>query len=240
VLRTWGPAILAVLVIRTFIFEPFNIPSQSMVPTLLIGDYVFVTRSSYGLWIPATLVDIDIIPYMDNIIIPPRLEVIDWGDPQRGDVIVFRFPRDLQVNYIKRVVGVEGDTIEVKDNQVFVNGVPQERELMGQYNFKDAQCIDKSLELYDQHIGDVTHAKLLNREQTSVLSDRAPVVVPEGHVFCMGDNRDHSGDSREWGFVDEKLIKGKAHFIWLSWDSCEGSVRNRWFQSLYDTVEPNG
>ena len=159
-------------------------------------------------------------------------------------MIVFRYPLNLQVNYIKRVVGIEGDTIEVKDNQVFVNGKAQVRDLVGTYKFRDANCVERELDLYDEELGDITHAKLLNREYPSKLANRAPVVVPKGHVFCMGDNRDHSGDSREWGFVDEKLIKGKAHFVWLSWNSCDSGVQNRvrsrWFKSLYKPVEPNG
>jgi signal peptidase I len=249
--RTWGPAILAVFLIRTFIFEPFNIPSKSMVPTLLIGDYVVVNRSSYGLWVPATLVDLNIIPGVDSLGIPPRWEVFDWGDPERGDIIVFRYPVDPEINFIKRVVGLPGDVIEVTDNQITVNGVKQERKKLGKYQYELKSCGTETLDLYEEDLGEMTLTKLLDPYRQAELSEfpsqkarkRRMHIVPEGHVFVMGDNREHSLDSRSWGFVSEEMIKGKAHFIVMSWDSCKPLAEKirgeRLFQSLYNLVEPN-
>ena len=252
ILRTWGPAILAVFVIRTFIFEPFNIPSPSMVPTLLIGDYVVVNRSSYGLWVPGTLVDLNIIPGADNLWIPPRFELVDWGDPERGDIIVFRYPVDPKVNYIKRVVGVPGDQIEVKDNQIIVNGEIQERTPLGQYQYDIQGCgTMETLDLYTENLGNMSHAKLKDDGRINpwrnfpTPSDvrMKKHIVPDGKYFVMGDNRDHSADSRKWGFVDEELIKGKAHFIIMSWNGCASmneKIRNeRIFQSLYAPIQSN-
>jgi signal peptidase I len=253
-LRTWGPAILAVFLIRTYVFEPFNIPSPSMVPTLLIGDYVVVNRSSYGLWVPGTLVDLNIIPGADNIWIPPRFELLDWGDPERGDIIVFRYPVDPKTNFIKRVVGISGDEITVKDNQIFVNGEEQERVLLGRYAYQTQVCGEMGVrthDLYRETFGKAVHPKLMdgsapgqsrNFPSPSAKSAQRHI-VPEGKVFVMGDNRDHSMDSRTWGFVDESAIKGKAHFIIMSWNSCKPlaeKVRGkRLFQSLYSEVAPN-
>jgi signal peptidase I len=244
VLRTWGPAILAVFFIRTYIFEPFNIPSPSMVPTLLVGDYVVVNRSSYGLWVPATLVDLSIIPGADSLWLPPRFELFDWGDPERGDIIVFRYPMDKKVNYIKRVVGLAGDEIEVKEHQIFVNGVAQERTRTGVYRWQNERCTDYELPLYTESFSEMSHAKLLNPVLNHSFKNAKTRVVPEGHVFVMGDNRDHSADSRKWGFVDETLIKGKAHFTIFSWNACESDMSDkirgdRIFQSLYGAVSPS-
>lgn len=244
-LRTWGPAILAVFLIRTYVFEPFNIPSPSMVPTLLVGDYVVVNRSSYGLWVPGTLVDLSIIPKADDIWLPPRWEVFDWGDPERGDIIVFRYPLNKKTNYIKRVVGIPGDEIEVRDHQIFVNGVAQERTQIGQYRWQNEKCVDFNLPLYTESLEGTTHPKLLNPgKRVRGYLNWGPKKVPEGTVFVMGDNRDHSADGREWGFVDEHLIKGKAHFTIFSWDSCGDDMSDkirgeRIFKSLYGEVEPN-
>lgn len=235
VVKTWGPAILAIIVIRTFVFQPFSIPSTSMVPTLLIGDHVIVTKFSYGLWFPSPL-GFD------------RWELADWSDPARGDVIVFRWPLDKGTHYIKRVVGVPGDRIAVRDNQIFINGTAQSRERIGSYGYADeyrGECIDRRANLWREKLGRVSHAKLTDDTPTG-LANMREVTVPPGKVFVMGDNRDHSGDSRsrEWTFVDEELIMGKAHFIWISFNSCDGSLTPdlRWERmglGLYDDVLPN-
>jgi len=222
-----------------------------MVPTLLIGDYVVVNRSSYGLWLPATLVDLNIIPGADSLWIPPRFELMDWGDPERGDIIVFRYPVDPKVNYIKRVVGIPGDEITVEDNQIWVNGERQERESIGKYTYQTQSCGSEVLDLYEEDFASMSHAKLLEpgrinpwRNFPSPTDKRIKKhIVPEGKVFVMGDNRDHSADSRKWGFVDEHLIKGKAHFIIMSWDGCKPMAEKirseRLFQSLYSDIESN-
>jgi signal peptidase I len=233
--RAWGPAILAVLLIRTYIFEPFRIPSGSMVPTLLIGDHVLVNKSAYGLWLPWTGVDIPIV--LDKLWTVPRLELIDWGDPERGDIIVFRYPRDESLTYIKRVVAVSGDRVEVKNNQVVVNGEFQDRDYKGTYPFLDVQCHPRDTKRYVEDFGTGPHEILTNLGTGGLLANHREVLVPEGTVFVMGDNRDNSEDSRRWGIVRYDQIKGKAHLVWLSWDGCSGEyggVRgSRFFTNLY-------
>jgi signal peptidase I len=235
VLRTWLPAILAVLAIRTYVFEPFRIPSGSMAPTLQIGDHVVVNKGSYGLWVPLTGIE---IPYMEVLWVVPRLELLDWGNPRAGDVIVFRYPADESVNYIKRVVAVPGDTIRVNNNQVFVDGVAQERVVTDRYDSIDESCRARPTKRYVEDLGGFEHHVLTNQGISGQLSnwprDGEPVTVPEGHVFVMGDNRDNSEDSRRWGFVRYDQIKGKAHFVWFSWDGCASKIRtHRFFRSLY-------
>ncbi|MBW1878723.1 MAG: signal peptidase I [Deltaproteobacteria bacterium] len=219
--RTWGPAILAVILIRTFIFEPYRIPSGSMVPTLLIGDHVLVSKYSYGIWLPFT-----------------ETELVDLGDPERGDILVFRFPRDPRLTYIKRVVAIRGDKLRVRNNRLYINNEPQPAVPDGTFEFIDDQCRHIPSQAYVETLSGLPHTMLTSGTGTGGrLSDYPEITVPEGKVFVMGDNRDHSEDSRAWGFVREDQIKGKAHFVWFSWDSCTGkfgSIRgSRWFTGLY-------
>jgi signal peptidase I len=232
--RAWAPAILAVVVIRLFLFEPFRIPSGSMVPTLLIGDHVLVTKFSYGLFLP--------MPPCEFIkSFPPlfcgRKELMHFADPQRGDIIVFRYPRDEKTHYIKRVVGIPGDRIRVAANQIFLNGEPIDRVLQDKYDFVDDQCRSTPQKHYVEKMEGVPHHVLTNVGFGGGLSNMEEKVVPPGSVFMMGDNRDHSEDSRMWNFVRYDQITGKAHFIWLSWDRCGGEYgrirSDRFFRGLY-------
>ena len=207
------------LLIRSVLAEPFRIPSGSMVPTLQIGDHIVVTKFSYGFRIPLT-----------------RIPVTDLKVPERGDVVVFVYPGsdegklsywvDLPfpplatLDYVKRVVGLPGDTIEVRDNTVYLNGVPQGRDQKGDYTFVDDRCRENPTALYEEHLGDVDHTTLASTLYGIQMRDFGPVTVPEGHIFAMGDNRDHSSDSRAWGFVPLRNIKGRARFVWLSLDGC--------------------
>lgn len=218
--RAWAPAILVVLFIRAFIFEPFRIPSGSMVPSLLIGDHVLVTKFSYGVWLPVV-----------------RKELVDLGDPERGDIIVFRYPEDERLNYIKRVVAIPGDRVKVRNNQIFLNDEAQARTYVGRYEWIDDDCRPHSAKRYVEELGAVPHEKLTNSGLGGLLASVNEVTVPPGHVFVMGDNRDNSEDSRRWSFVRFDQIKGKAHFVWLSWDRCAGSYgelrTDRFFHGLY-------
>ncbi len=177
-LKSIGIAILIALFIRAYIVQAFKIPSGSMVPTLLIGDHLLVNKFIYG-------------------INPPFSEkkILVFETPKRGDIIVFKYPEDPDRDFIKRVIGVEGDIVEGKNKKVYVNGV----ELKEPYvRYSDSSIHPRELDPRDNF---------------------GPIKVPQGKVFVMGDNRDHSYDSRFWGFVDLKDVKGKALIIYWSWDS---------------------
>ena len=234
VARAWGPAIFAVLFIRTFIFEPFRIPSGSMIPTLLIGDFVVVNKSAYGVWVPHTGLE---VPFMDYYAwIVGRTEVVDFGDPERGDIIVFRYPRDERITFIKRVVAIGGDTISVKRNHISLNGEAMPTEYISKFKAMNKHCDLTNQKLYQETLPGMTHS-FLTDQVTGGLSEMGEITVPEGHVFVMGDNRDNSEDSRAWKFVRFDQIKGKAHFVWWSYNACgdgAGVRSDRLFKNLYD------
>ena len=195
--RSFFPIILVVLVIRSFLFEPFRIPSDSMMPTLLDGDFIFVNKFTYGLRLPVL-----------------NTEIVALGEPQRGDVVVFRLPSDPSTNYIKRLVGLPGDHIVVRDKRVYVNGELQAVRLDG---MSEPYGSTPAAQIGLEQLGAVQHRTLYIAERPSVdFND----VVPAGHYFFMGDNRDNSRDSRfpEVGFVPADNIVGKAVRIWLNWN----------------------
>ncbi|MEE2750244.1 MAG: signal peptidase I [Myxococcota bacterium] len=205
--RTWGPAIVAVLVIRSAIAEPFRIPSGSMVPTLQIGDHILVSKLTYGLRVPFT-----------------TFEVVGLGEPERGDVIVFRYPENPDIDYIKRIVGVPGDSIEVRDDVVFINGERAVQTFKDRYKFQDRGChamsLRRSLETFGEEAHEVLHSDPGSRP---LQANWGPKTVPQDSYFMMGDNRHNSRDSRMWGFVERDQIKGKAIWVWLSYDTCDGN-----------------
>ena len=177
-------AILLALFIRTFVVQAFKIPSGSMKNTLLIGDHILVNKFIYGVK----------LPYLQRVIIP-------IGKPKRGDIVVFKFPVEPEKDFIKRVVGIAGDTIEGRDKKIYVNGQP----IVESYTIKtDSNVYPAGLQARDNF---------------------GPITVPEDSLFVMGDNRDQSFDSRFWGFVDLKVVSGKAFMIYWSWDSNDFSVR---------------
>jgi signal peptidase I len=206
-LKTWGPALLAVLVIRSVVAEPFRIPSGSMVPTLEIGDFIIVNKFAYGLRFPFT-----------------RVQLLPVGEPERGDVIVFRYPPDPRDDYIKRVVAVPGDLVMVRRNTLYVNGEQVRKEFAEDYRFVDKHCMPEPAELYNETMDDKVHTVLYSPDYTSGLSEYGPREIQAGEVFVMGDNRDNSSDSRAWGTVPMDNIKGKALVVWLSLDRCAGKM----------------
>lgn len=202
--RSLFPVLLIVLLFRSFLFEPFKIPSGSMIPTLLIGDFIVVNKFAYGLRLPVL-----------------NDKVVSIGDPQRGDVAVFRYPVDPGVNFIKRMVGLPGDTITYRNKQLYVNGEPIDLREQGRYLSNEVKCSTprKDARRLFEAMGPEGHDILVH--DTAVGVD-GQWVVPEGHYFLMGDNRDRSNDSREWGFVPEENLVGKAVGIWLNFDFQKG------------------
>lgn len=202
--RSLFPVLLIVLLFRSFLFEPFKIPSGSMIPTLLIGDFILVNKYVYGLRLPVL-----------------NTKFLSVSEPERGDVIVFRYPVDTSVSFIKRLVGMPGDTVSYRDKRLYVNGEPVNLEELGRYTSQDVKCATPRGDAvrYAENIGDVSHEVLLH--QSSGSRD-GQWEVPEGHYFVMGDNRDRSNDSREWGFVPEENLMGRAVGIWLNFDMNKG------------------
>lgn len=196
--RSFFPVLLVVLVLRSFLVEPFRIPSESMLPTLEVGDFIVVNKFSYGVRLPVT-----------------NTQLIEFDDPERGEVVVFRYPRRPSVNYIKRIVGLPGDTVAYYNRRVFVNGDPVPLDRVGEYVPPGSGPMETTLLEFRERLGDVMHSVLLD---PGARSPEGEFVVPEGHYFVLGDNRDHSNDSRVWGYVPEENLVGRAEMIWMHWD----------------------
>lgn len=196
--KSFFPVILAVFLIRSFIVEPFKIPSGSMMPTLLAGDFILVNKFTYGLR----------VPILNNTF-------VELNKPERGDVVVFHFPPDPSIDYIKRIVGVPGDKIAYRNKQLFVNGEPLDMKLVGDYQYVASGLNMVTTKLYTERLGEVSHAVLIDEGSISIDGETE---VPAGHYFAMGDNRDNSKDSRSWGFVPDDNLVGKAFMIWWNFD----------------------
>ena len=202
--KSFFPVILAVLVLRSFIVEPFRIPSDSMVPTLLNGDFILVNKFSYGLRLPVL-----------------NTKFFGGSQPARGEVVVFRYPRDPAVAYIKRVVGLPGDRLEYRNQQLFINGQPAPLTPL------PADPAKPGYQQFAEQLGQVSHRIQMQadgrRPGLQLQQDPNGSVaweyqVPDGHYFVMGDNRDNSSDSRVWGPLPEENLIGKAFFIWMNLD----------------------
>lgn len=209
------------LFIRAFIIEAFKIPSGSMIPTLSVGDHIFVNKFVYGLRIPFS-----------------KKYIVKFGEPKRGDVIVFICPVEEGKDFIKRVIGLPGDKIHISNTSVEVNGeVLEHEEVTVSKDDNDKRLLDvkgsdikeipfvpdyMNFNFYEEEVGDVEH---LVQYEKDVFRNSYDVEVPPGHYFVMGDNRDNSADSREWGFVPDGNVKGKAMFVWLSLDKDQGGIR---------------
>jgi signal peptidase I len=222
--RSFFPVILVVLLLRSFLVEPFRIPSGSMMPTLLVGDFILVNKFAYGLRWPVL-----------------NTKFLELGDPERGDVVVFRFPRDPSIDYIKRVVGVPGDEIYYRDKTLHVNGEAVEKTPLGTYSGVGSGRSMTGAQVFLERLDGVEHRILVN----PMSPDLAPgcsqllygrVKVPEKSYFVMGDNRDNSNDSRCWGVVPEGNLVGKAFAIWMSWDGMREGFPIAWGR-LGDVIE---
>lgn len=198
--RSLFPVFLVVLILRSFIIEPFRIPSGSMYPTLEIGDFIVVNKFAYGVRLPVL-----------------QTKVLPIGEPERGDVVVFRYPPEPHVDYIKRIIGLPGDEISYIDKQLFINGELVEQSAVGRYVGVESGSVMNGARLLKEYLPEgKVHEILIDDDRLG-----QPVVsirVPDGHYFVVGDNRDHSADSRSWGFVPEQNLKGKAFAIWMNWD----------------------
>jgi signal peptidase I len=213
--KSFFPVILIVFFIRSFLIEPFKIPSGSMIPTLQVGDFILVNKFTYGVRLPVI-----------------NQKIVPLNNPQRGDVMVFRYPEDPTQDFIKRVVGVPGDTVEYRNKRLSINGVEQPQQADGDYNYVETGLNFVHTEKRLETLGEHKHAVLINpekptlylggvaefsgRENCSYDNEMVRCKVPEGQYFMMGDNRDNSRDSRYWGFVPDNQIVGKAFFIWMN------------------------
>ncbi len=207
--RAFFPVLLAVLVLRGFIVEPFRIPSGSMMPTLLVGDFILVNKFSYGLRLPVT-----------------HHKITSGDKPKHGDVVVFRYPKDESQDYIKRVIGLPGDQVSYYNRKLSINGVALDIELdhvyqgLGELNLmQQASGCDRAranCEVFVESNDGADYTVMTNPGTTYGFN--VEVVVPDGHYFVMGDNRDHSNDSRFWGYVPEENLVGKAFMVWMHWD----------------------
>jgi signal peptidase I len=204
------PVVFLVLGLRSFVAEPFRIPSGSMMPNLLIGDFILVNKFNYGIRLPVI-----------------NKKIIAIGEPRRGEVFVFRYPGmgendpTAGTDYIKRVIGLPGDTISVEENRVSVNGVPFSYAEAGVFVGQGVSSDMTGSLIYTETMPEKTHSVLEMDGVPFGYRNNGTWVVPEGHYFAMGDNRDRSADSREWGFVPEQNLVGRAMLIWLN---CSGWV----------------
>lgn len=215
--KSFFPVILIVFLLRSFLVEPFKIPSGSMIPTLLVGDFILVNKFTYGIRLP-------IVDY----------KLIEVNDPQRGEVLVFRFPENPTLDYIKRVVGLPEDKVSYRDKQLSINGNPVSLEPAGDYQYIETALDFIDAKRYIENLSGHAHAVLIHpnspemqlagvrqfphRKNCVYNEEGFTCTVPPGHYFVMGDNRDSSSDSRYWGFVPESNIVGKAFLIWWNFD----------------------
>ncbi|HHB92734.1 MAG TPA: signal peptidase I [Thioploca sp.] len=203
------PVFLLVLLLRSFLVEPFRIPSGSMMPTLLVGDFILVNKFSYGIRLPVA-----------------NMKVIEIGEPERGDVVVFRYPEDPKIPFIKRIVGLPGDQIEYVNKMLYVNGEPVIQQVdipryIGVGSGSNMTGSEKRIEYLSEN---VSHDILINPKRPEYQTKYSKLTVPDKAYFVLGDNRDNSKDSRFWGIVPEENLIGKAFFIWMNWDWKNGGI----------------
>jgi len=233
-IRTVVYAVLIALVVRTVAFEPFNIPSGSMIPTLLVGDYLFVSKYSYGYSRHS-------MPFS----FPPFDGRIVADEPERGDIAVFKFPRDDSTDYIKRVIGLPGDTIQMRNGRLYINGEVVPRTRIEDYVYRDARGNTLRFAQFIETLPNGVEHRIIEASDTAPYDNTALFRVPEGHYFMMGDNRDNSADSRaDVGFVPFDNLVGRAEVIFFSsngsarlWEVWRWPFAIRWSR-LFDGLTP--
>jgi len=229
--KSFFPVILIVFLLRSFLVEPFKIPSGSMLPTLLVGDFILVNKYAYGIRLPVI-----------------NVKVYDIGTPKRGEVMVFRYPDDPSLDYIKRVIGVPGDRVLYRNKRLTVNGTEAKTQPDGEYTYVETGLSYVMTRRLRENLDGHEHAVLVNPDMPAVVLSgvrRFPYrdncvyneegfdcSVPPGHYFMMGDNRDSSSDSRYWGFVPEQNIVGKAFWIWWNFADFQELFKGAWFKRI--------
>lgn len=209
--RSFFPVFITVLLLRSFLIEPFRIPSGSLEPTLLVGDFLAVNKFTYGLRLPV----------WDK-------KIIALNNPKVGDIVVFRWPPNPSYDYIKRVVGAPGDQVSYHHKMLTING-HEATQTFQRYTTDPSS--GQAVVLYQENLQGVVHDVFVKSDMPAIDFD---VTVPKGHYLMMGDNRDDSADSRFWGFVADEYVRGKAFVIWMSWDSKRDRVRwNRLFKLIH-------
>ena len=209
------PIFLIVLILRSFIFEPFRIPSASMMPTLLIGDFILVNKYDYGLRLPVT-----------------HNKFLENNLPKRGDVVVFRYPENPKIPYIKRIIGLPGDKIAYYNKTIYINDKIVEQITNGPYPAFGAGLSMRGSLLVTEQLGDINHDILIDPKRNSL---EFVTKVPDSHYFVLGDNRDNSKDSRYWGFVPEANLVGRAFMVWMNWDGKSKNIIN--YKRIGNSIE---
>ncbi|MDI1353154.1 MAG: signal peptidase I [bacterium] len=200
--RSFFPVFFIVLLLRSFLVEPFRIPSGSLEPTLLVGDFVAVNKFSYGLRLPVI-----------------EKKIIPIANPKTGEIAVFRWPPQPTFDYIKRVIGVPGDHVSYHNKIISING-KQAKQSFVEYTIDESS--GKAVAQYKENLNGVIHDIFIRSDMPAVDFD---IIVPEGNYFMMGDNRDDSADSRFWGFVPDSYLRGKAFLVWMSWNGKTDNLR---------------
>lgn len=204
--RSFFPILLIVFLLRSFLYEPFRIPSGSLEPTLLMGDFILVNKYDYGTRLPVV-----------------HKKLFGEGKPERGDIIVFRWPPNPSFDFIKRVIGLPGDKISYINKDLFVNGKKVPQTFLMKTEEKDESGVQWQADQNEEDLLGVKHNILIDADKPGF--DYKDIIVPDGMYFVMGDNRDNSADSRFWGFVPEENIVGKAVAIWMSWNNDKFGIR---------------
>ncbi|MBX9586492.1 MAG: signal peptidase I [Gammaproteobacteria bacterium] len=213
--RSFFPALFIVLIIRSFIIQPYRVPTGSLEPTVMPGDFIVVKQYSYGLRLPVL-----------------QKKIYEVGEPKRGDIALFYYPEDTAVRFIKRVIGLPGDHIVYKNKTLTINGKEMKQEVLGPAMNEDPGELPKPVIRKRENLDGVQHDIFISQDRGWF--QEFDVTVPPRHYFMMGDNRDYSADSRYWGTVPEEYLIGRAFAIWLSWDSNKTNVRwNRLFTEIH-------
>lgn len=200
--RAFFPVLLIVWVIRSFLIQPYRVPTGSLVPTVMPGDFIAVNQFDYGIRLPVT-----------------NTKIINIHEPQRGQIALFRYPVDPSIIFVKRVIGLPGDHVVYKNKQLSINGKPMPMKFLGTTQYTDESGQVHKVDRYLENLDGVKHEIILDPKAVGDYGTYHNVVVPEGHYFMLGDNRDNSDDSRVWGLVPEENLIGKAFGIWMSWNS---------------------